>query len=122
MEEALRLLIAAALPGIACDWGMSRQGASEPRVVLTMVSGGQAYTASDAVNLRPYRVQVDCYGATYLAVRNMARSLIAALGGHRGGAFGGIFLDAERDFAPDTESGETMFRRSLDFMIHHKEV
>lgn len=122
MEQALRTLIKGLVSAAPVDWGMNEQSATVPRVVLTLVSGGQGFTQTGPNGLRQYRVQVDCYGATYSAAMGLARLVIAGLSGYRAGDFAGIFLDAERDFQPDTETGAVLFRRSIDFIINHKEA
>lgn len=121
MEERLRARLREAIPQTAIDWGMSAQGASTPRIVLSVVSGGQTVTQDGPVGLRARRVQADCYAPTYGAAKALARRAIACLGGWTDGPVAGCFLDAERDIDPDRGAGETLFRVSLDFMIHAEE-
>ena len=119
MEEAFRALLIAALPGIPVAWCL---GATDlQRVVLFVVSGADDVTQSGPSGIGWRRVQVDCYGATYGAAKQISRSVIAAINGHRGGVFNGIFLDAVRDGETDDKADSVQARVSLDFMVHYKE-
>lgn len=118
MEEALRLLLVAALPGVPVAWGLGSDAL--PRVVMFVVSGADDYTQDGPTGLAWRRVQADCYGATYGAAKTLSRNVIAALSGHRGGIFNGIFLDAVRDGEPTDEPDSVQARVSLDFMVHYR--
>ena len=119
MEEALRALLIAALPGVPVAWGLGSDAL--PRVVLFVISGGDDMTQDGPSGLCWRRVQVDCYGATYGAARLLSREVRAILSGYRGGIFNGIFLDADRDGEMTDGPASVQARVSLDFMVHYKE-
>lgn len=102
-------------------WGAALRDASPPFVVLTQVSGGADYAMEGATGFRQVRVQVDAYATSYGAVEGLAATIRTALGGWSSGDIQGVFLDSERDLGPDTDIGEMLFRRSLDFMISYTE-
>lgn len=122
MEQDLRALIQGLAPAdTPVDWGVNDASTALPRIVLTLVSGTHIYAFGGPQDLRQYRVQVDCYGATYGTTKTLARSLIAGLSGHRDNNFAGIFLEAERDFPPITDAGAPVFWVSIDIIINRKE-
>lgn len=122
MEELLRTLLRAALPGVAVDWGMNAQSASLPRVVLYRISGGQEYSYSGPLTIRQARVQLDCYAATTGAAKLLARQLTDAVGGLRSGIIYGAFVLSERDYSPDTDGPSPVARVSVDISINFQEV
>lgn len=122
MHETLRAAIKAAVPGIPCDWGWNLQGSVEPRIVLTVVSGGHPVAHDGATGLRQFRVQVDVFAPRYKQARDTGAAIEAALVGYRAGSLRGVFLAAIRDgSAPETPAGVALARVSLDFMVHHQE-
>ncbi|NBE05931.1 DUF3168 domain-containing protein [Paragemmobacter ruber] len=122
MEEVLRALLRAALPGVAVDWGENDARAAVPRVRLMRVSGGAEYANDGPVGLHRARVQVDCIGATYGAAKGLARQVKAAVGGYRGGMLAGVFVDSERDLSGGTAAtGKTLAGVAVDLRVHYKE-
>ena len=122
MEEIIRLHLQAALAAVAVDWNLSPQGADAPRVVLYRISVTGDIIADGDSGLRRARVQADCFAATYKAARDLAKSAITALNGWRdGNTILGVFLDAVRDLPPETGTGETLGRVSVDFFINYQE-
>lgn len=127
MESALvaKLLASAgvtALVSTRINWGLSPQGSASPRVVLTRISGEPDYHHGGGSGLVVSRVQADCYGASYGSSKAVARAIEVAVCGvsFTQGAvrFDVILLDAERD-GTSQEGPETLFRTSIDLMVHH---
>lgn len=122
MDEALRAVIRSALgAAVPVDWGQSAQGVPVPRVVLYRIGGSGDYTMAGPSGYRRARVQADCMGASVGSAKSLARQVVAALSGYRGGIFLGVFLDAERDLQPETDRAEPVGRVALDFIVHYKE-
>lgn len=119
MEEQIRTMLLAALPGTPIDWGARPQGSGYPGVVLTIASdqGGHTYDGPDGLSVS--RVQVDVYALSYGEARVLSRQIRAALDGYRSGDILGTFRAGERD-SRDGGSGEVErpFRISQDFEIH----
>jgi hypothetical protein len=128
MEEALRLkLLAANLPGVtSIAWDESPQAATNPRVVLSIVSRGREYTHDGHDGLDETRVQIDIYSDTTTQKWAIARAIIPALEAESN--FGGwslnpAFLDGDRDFAPiDMGGGRKVHRRVQDWIIYNGPV
>jgi hypothetical protein len=125
MEEALTALLA----GIASGrryWTRAPQtisAADGPYLVLNRVDGIRSYGHRGPVDYVASRVQVDCYGATYAAASATARAVIALLSGHRDATFQGIFVADESDTeAADAGEVTHLFRKRIDFFLHHKEI
>lgn len=122
MEELLRTLLKAAVPGTAIDWGMNDQSASLPRVVLYRISGDGTYSASGPVAYRQSRVQLDCYAGTVGGAKILARQVRAAVSGLKSGIILGAFVLSERDLTPDTDGPSPVARVSIDINIHTQET
>lgn len=122
MDIFLRATLKAALPTVPVDWGMTAQGITPPRIVLTRISGGPDYTMSGASGLSRARVQVDCYDLTAGGAKALAGSVRTALSGLRSGVINGAFLDQVRDLPPETSGADLLARVSLDFIIHYQET
>lgn len=121
MEEDLRGRLKLVVPGVPVDWGWTAQGVPVPRVVLTMVSDVPDMTHDGPSGYRQSRVQIDVYGASYGAAKDVARKIEAALSGLRAGVILGAFKTGGRDFPPDLGAGEVLARISEDYMIHHSQ-
>lgn len=127
MEEALVALLLGATPltaitGNRIYWGRKPQNdAGRPYIVLQRIDGAPSYHMDGASDYVASRVQADVYGETYTSSKRAARALIAVLSGYAGGMFQGVFVDAQRDL-PAADAGEvtTLFRTSVDFLIHHQ--
>lgn len=123
MEEALTALLAP-VAGERRYWGRKPQSdPARPYVVMQRIDGVRDYHMKGASGYVASRVQIDCYGETYTSTKATARAVRDTLSGYRGGIIQGIFLDGERDL-PAADAGEVtnLFRTSLDFMVHHKEI
>lgn len=126
MEAALiaKLLATAgvtALVSTRINWSRRVQGEALPAIVLHRISGTPDVTHAGASGLVVSRVQVDCWGSTYSSAKAVARAVEAAITAQTftQGAirFDVILIDAERDDTDD-EAPETLFRTSLDLMVH----
>lgn len=127
MEAALiaKLLASAgvtALVGQKITWVRRVQGETPPAIVLHRIDGQPDYHHAGASGLVVSRVQVDCWGLTYGSAKAVARAVEAAVtaqtfteGTIR---FDVILIADERDSTFD-EAPETLFRTSLDLMVHH---
>jgi hypothetical protein len=127
MEEALiaKLLATAGITaavGQRVTWKRRGQGKPLPAIVLHRIDGGRDYHHGGPSGLIESRVQVDCWGDTYLSAKNAARAVEAALSGARfdqdGIRFDAILIVDERDDTSD-ENGKPLYRTSLDLMVHH---
>ena len=127
MEPALTALLLGAAPltaivGNRLNWGRKPQSdAGRPYIVLQHIDGVPTYHMTGSSDHVASRVQADVYGETYTSTKRAATALIAVLSGYSGGIFQGIFLDSQRDL-PAADAGEvtTLFRTSVDFLIHHQ--
>ncbi|KQY27182.1 tail completion protein gp17 [Rhizobium sp. Root482] len=127
MEPALTALLLGAAPltaivGNRINWGRKPQSdANRPYIVLQRIDGVPTYHMTGASDHVASRVQADVYGETYTSTKRASSALIAVLSGYSGGIFQGMFLDSQRDF-PAADAGEvtTLFRTSVDFLIHHQ--
>ena len=124
MEEALRQLLMSSsavtsLCGQRIDFGGSPQGAVNPRVVLWTISDRADMTLDGPSSLSRARVQIDCYGATFLQAKTLSRAIRAVLDGYAGGGFQGVFLDGVRDMREGgSDEADRPYRSSLDFIIN----
>lgn len=121
MDEILRARLLATVAGVPADWGMTAQGIVPPRIVLYRISGGDDYVHAGRTGYTQARVQIDCYAAGVGAAKLLARQVKASMSGYRAGAVKGVFLQSERDLAPDIEGAGVLGRVSLDFFVHHQE-
>jgi len=101
------------------------QGGALPAVVYQVIGSRPLYHMQGADGLMRSRVQVDAWAQTYLGAVALAEAIAAAASGFRGvsGAtdFAGVFLDASRDtFDPAGTDGAAAYRRSVDFIVHHR--
>lgn len=124
MEEAIRALLLASsgvvsLCGDRIDFGANTQGAGYPRIVLWVIGDAEGHTLEGPDGLSVGRVQVDCYGVTYGAAKQVSRAVRALLDGYSGGEFQGVFLAGTRDTREGgSNEAERPFRTSLDFITH----
>lgn len=127
MEAALlaRLLATAGLTALVStriNWTRRPQGEALPAVVLHLIDRGPDYHTQGASGLVENRVQVDCWASSYKSAKAVARAVEAAVAGQsfvQGAVrFDAVFLADERDASLE-EAPETLFRTSLDLMVHH---
>lgn len=130
MEESLvALLLATAgitsLVSTRIYWTLKPQGAANPYIVLTRVSGVRDYTYQEPSRLIASRVQVDCYALTFGSAKAIARAVEVRLSGMKltqgATVFEGAFTEGERDTFESEATPDKLFRTSLDFIIWHKQ-
>ncbi len=116
----------AALVGNRIDWQKRPQGDALPSISLQRVSGGRDYSMQGATGLVQSRVQIDCWGETYVSTLDVARAVRDLLSGIRRNIgnlqLQGAFIDSERhDFEKEGNAAEGFHRISMDFQIWHSE-
>jgi hypothetical protein len=130
MEQAIiaRLLAdsgVATIAGTRVFPGSRPQASALPAVVFNVVSGAPVYTDDGEAGIAENRVQIDCWGETYTAAKQLAgavkESLSAFVGEVAGVTFQNVLLITERD---RRESGsnapEYLFRTMLEFTVWHE--
>ncbi len=132
MEEAFRamLLGTAALSarvGTRIDWGVRPQGSALPGITLHQVSGIPQMNFDGPSGWNRGRIQIDCWGRTYKAARDLADILAprsrsgGLLAGFRGDLPGlrlRTFVLNRRDDV-DSDSEGPVHRASLDILAWH---
>ncbi|VVT20318.1 conserved hypothetical protein [Sphingomonas aurantiaca] len=129
MEEALRakLLETVALKALVdtrVDWGLRPQGSALPGVALFGVTGIPGMTMTGASGWTRSRVQIDVWGRTYKAARDVADT-IAGEGGALVGFRGTVREVRLRTFilgrrtGDDTDAQGPIFRQSIDVLVWH---
>lgn len=130
MEEALRgkLLATAALTALVdrrIDWGVRPTGADLPSVSLFEVTGVPRMTMSAPSGWTRSRVQIDAWGRTYKA----ARDVVDTIGAPQVGALVGLrdtvsgvrlrtFIIGRRTDS-DTDDHGPLYRTALDVLVWH---
>lgn len=130
METAL-IQFLLAQPGLAVivgpriNWSARPQADSLPAVVLFKMPGsGRDKHMKGRSGLVESRVQIDCWGKTYLSAKAVADQVLLAsdaLPGLRSGIdFQGVFPEGDRDdYEGDLPS--RLYRTSFDLRIWHSE-
>jgi len=124
MEEAFRAILLAssgvtALCGNRIDFGSNAPGAPNPRIVLWTIGDTEGLTQDGPDGLSVGRVQVDCYGDTYISAKRLSRAVRAALDGYSDSGFQGVFLAGTRDTREGgTNEPDRPYRTSLDFITN----
>lgn len=133
MKQALTnyLLDAEDLEALIADritWGVRPQGSALPSIAMHQISGSPEYDDDGEAGLSSARIQIDCWGDTYIAADNVARQVMVRLSGN-GAAFVQDDIEFQaafnEDHQDDFERGagdEDLYRVRLDFMIWHKEI
>lgn len=122
MQAALRTRLLAdptisGLVGTRIDWGLRPQGKPLPAISLTIISTPRDYTMAGAQTTQFYRVQIDCWAATYKSANDVRDAVIAELE-PASGEFLGSFVVRNSDFPEKTDTGE-IHRASIDFKVTH---
>lgn len=114
-----------ALASTRVSWVVRPQGAATPSVTLHRISGRRDYHFGGASGLVESRLQVDCWAATYPAVKALARAVRDVLSGMTTAsppALRGLFIDVEADGYEPGETVETsLYRVRLDARVWHDE-
>lgn len=130
MEEALvaHLLASAGLSSLVDDrvhLGKRPQGFGLPAVVLHRISGAEGVTLDGPDGLGEARIQVDCWAGGWLAAKEVARAVKAAVSGLNATVgdtkFQGVFVISERDDF-DHAPPEQLHRSSLDLQVWHAQA
>jgi hypothetical protein len=128
MEEEFRAVLLAYAPlmalvsGDKVVFGDVLQGRDYPLVSMLTVSGATGMTMAGPDGLLQARVQVDCYARTMIAAKRIARAVVAAVHGYRGGSFLGVFHETTRDGREGgANDAERAFRVSLDFLANWRQ-
>ena len=129
MEEALRakLLETVALKALVdtrVDWGLRPQGSPLPGVAMFGVTKIPGMTMTGASGWTRSRVQIDTWGRTYKAARDVADT-IAGEGGALVGFRGKVRDVRLRTFilgrrtGDDTDAQGPLYRHSIDVLVWH---
>lgn len=125
MEGEFRALLTgyaplAALVSTRIYWNAYPQGAKDPAVRLTKVTGAPGYTTQGPDGLTGSIVQIDVRATTVTGMWAVRDAIIARLSGYQGTQdsvfFGGIFLTGERQTA-DESTGGLYHVSQLDFDV-----
>lgn len=111
------------LSGARIHWKRRPRGGALPAVVMHLVSPGRIYHHGGAAALEDPRVQFDVWAESYesaVAVVAALKSALETTGTTGATAFKGGFLEAERDFDPDTVGDAEIVRISLDYRVWHQ--
>lgn len=126
-QGALRARLAnaapvAALAGTRIYWIERPQLTALPAVTLQTISEERAQHHGGLQALQSARVQIDVWGQSYASVRAVTEAVIAAILPAQTGngvAFERAFVD-RLDDGSERQGDATVFRASIDFIIHHK--
>ena len=97
------------------DWGLRPQAKALPAITLTLVPTPRDYHMGGAQNTQFYRVQADCWAATYKAAHELREAVIAALE-PASGSFLASFVERDFDAPERTDTGE-VHRAILEFKV-----
>lgn len=128
MEEALIALLLghpalSSRLGKKVRIGRAAQTDKPPYAVLQVVDINRGYTLKGNDGLVRSRVQIDVYAETYTAAKQAARIIEALLSGRKDDFFKAVFLEDHRDLpAADAGNVNTLFRVSLDIIVHYGEA
>lgn len=123
MEEALRAHLLAnsgvqALAGDRLDWGL--RPAMLPSGRLQVVGSTPFYTFDGRDSLTPYRVQIEAFGETAGAAKQLARAIDAAMTNLPKPSFDSAFLITERDDVDTGPNGQPVHRALRDYRLFHR--
>ena len=115
-----------ALAGDNVSWSWPDQGAPLPRITLTKTDGPRDPLLAGGVSgFVDGHVQADCWGATQLAAKQLARALVACVVGLNvdltNGIIQGAFVDHEHDES-EGEKPDRIFRTRLSLRVPYTET
>jgi hypothetical protein len=90
------------------------QNVTLPAVSYQRISGGQENSLKGSSNLENPRIQVDVWGTTYSAVKDLAAKVMAAM--RAASTFKALVISDQDLFEDETET----YRVSIDFSIWHR--
>lgn len=111
----------AAAVGTRITWVERPQASGLPAIVLQTISDPRPAHLKDYDAARMTRVQMDVFASSYSSALAITRAAIAALKEPAvvaGKAFGGSFVDSQRDLAEDV-GGTLIHRQSVDLLVWH---
>jgi hypothetical protein len=112
----------AALVGTRIHWIERPQATALPAITLQTISDQRSQHFGGLQSLQRARVQIDVWGETYASVRAATEAAVAALlPAHTGNGvvFERAFVD-RLDDGSERQGEATVFRASIDFIIHHR--
>lgn len=128
MQEALTQYLLAstgltAIVGQRITWNTRGQGAPLPAITLHTIDDLPGYVMSGPDGLASARIQIDCWGQSYANARLAARHVKARLSGMdvtvAGESLRGGFFEGDRESFERSDSGESVYRVSLDVIVWH---
>jgi hypothetical protein len=122
MQTALRSRLlgdatVANLVGTRVDWGLRPQAKALPAISLTIVPTPRDYHMGGAQNTQFFRVQIDCWAATYKGAHTLRDAVIDCLE-PASDPFLGSFVERNFDAPERTDTGE-IHRAVLEFKVTH---
>lgn len=129
-EELIQHLLACAplnaLVGQRMNWNKRPQGGVIPDIVLQKISDIPQYAFNEPQELWSSRVQIDCWGNTFLEAVNVSREVFSCLSGLKeelsGVEIQGAFLIGERQSFEEGEATARYHRVSQDFNIWYRKA
>jgi len=102
------------------------QDTPKPYVVMYKISDVPTYTHGGKDGKHTARIQLSCYGTTYLSVKNVSAAIDSVLSGFKGtlGGVGGMTVQGcfkDGDMDGDYEDNSGLFPVHLDFIFHYEE-
>lgn len=99
------------------------QGSELPALRYQVVSDARPQDLDDYETARETRVQIDCFGKSYKAARQLAEAVIAATSEPdtvAGIVFGRIKAEGPRDLGEDVDGKGFIHRASMDLLVWHR--
>lgn len=108
--------ITALVPAARINFGTNRQGAGYPAIVLNTISDIEGIHMNGPDRFYEGRVQVDVYGGTYKAVKDISKAVRTLLHGYRSTNFRLIMSVSARDSREGgSNEADRPYRVSMDF-------
>lgn len=112
----------ASMVGARIYWVERPQAADLPAITLQVISDPRPQHLKGLEGARGTTIQCDCWAATYASALTLARAVIAALlppATVEDKKFGGAQITGQRDLSETADSGPSIHRQSVDFIIRH---
>lgn len=120
MKQELMARVVAGLPtGTPVAWAVAPRNSSVPRVVLWQIGGTFELAVDGVTGMQTALVQIDCWGRSYAQAVDTGSLVYAQLAGwsSKAAKIHAVLPQSVRDFEPNTDVDELLFRRSLDFDV-----
>lgn len=98
-------------------WNYLPQATTRPAIVLFRIAGAPGITMQGSDGLTGSIVQIDVQALSVISMWAIRDALITLLHGYRGGVFGGIFMQGERQDSDELTGGGLVHRSSMDFSV-----